>query len=95
MQRPLRLQRKHLCRNKEGAVVTCEDSERVKCLDDLLRACKVDLEVWEVDKYDIGTYEVTGFDKERNPITIPMFRTKAWLKKLNPLLNVKNKRGTG
>jgi len=75
--------------NKEGAVVTCEDSERVKSLDDLLKACKVDLEVWEVDKYDIGTYEVTGFDKERNPITIPMFRTKAWLKKLNPLLNVK------
>ena len=35
--------------NKEGAVVTCEDSERVKCLDDILRACKVDLEVWEVD----------------------------------------------
>ena len=75
--------------NKQGAIVTCEDSKRVKSLDDLLKACNVDLDVWEVDKYDIGTYEVTGFDKAKRPITIPMFRTKAWLKKINPLLNIK------
>ena len=74
--------------NKEGAVVTCEDSKRVKSLDDLIKACKVDLNQWEVEKYDIGTYEVTGFDKERNPITIPMFRTKAWLKRVNPNMNI-------
>ncbi len=74
--------------NKEGAVVTCEDSSRVKSLEDLLRACKVNTEEWEVDKYDIGTYEVTGFDKERNPITIPMFRTKAWLKKIDQSKNI-------
>lgn len=75
--------------NKQGAIVTCEDSKRVKSLDDLLKACNVDLDVWEVDKYDIGTYEVTGFDKAKRPITIPMFRTKAWLKKINPLQNIK------
>ena len=74
--------------NKEGAVVTCEDSKRVKSLDDLIKACKVDLNQWEVEKYDIGTYEETGFDKERNPITIPMFRTKAWLKRVNPNMNI-------
>ena len=75
--------------NKQGAIVTCEDSKRVKSLDDLLKACNVDLDVWEVDKYDIGTYEVTGFDKAKRPITVPMFRTKAWLKKINPLQNIK------
>tara|TARA_R100000951_G_scaffold50882_2_gene42950 strand:+ start:4449 stop:5738 length:1290 start_codon:yes stop_codon:yes gene_type:complete len=74
--------------NKEGAVVTCEDSKRVKSLDDLLKACNVDLNVWEVDKYDIGTYEVTGFDKAKRPITIPMFRTKAWLKRIDPTMNI-------
>mgnify|MGYP003127192992 CR=1 FL=1 len=34
---------------------------------------------WYVEKYDIGTYEVTGFDKERNPVTITMYRSKAFL----------------
>lgn len=75
---------------KEGAVVTVQDSYRVKTLDDLLSTCKVNLEKWEVSKYDIGTYEVTGFDNDRKPITIPMFRTKAFLSQRNPLLNVEN-----
>jgi len=74
--------------NKSGAIATCEDSNRVKSLDDLLKACKVDTEVWYVERYDIGTYEVTGFDKAKRPITVPMFRTKAWLKKIDPLLNI-------
>ncbi len=74
--------------NKLGAIATCEDSNRVKSLDDLLKACKVDTEVWYVERYDIGTYEVTGFDKAKRPITVPMFRTKAWLKKIDPLLNI-------
>ena len=74
--------------NKDGAVITCEDSKRVKSLEDLLKACHVDTNVWEVEKYDIGTYEVTGFDKAKRPITIPMYRTKAWLKKINPLQNI-------
>jgi hypothetical protein len=73
---------------KSGAIATCEDSKRVKSLDDLLKACNVDTNVWEVDKYDIGTYEVTGFDKNRKPMTVPMFRTKAWLSKKSPLLNI-------
>jgi len=74
--------------NKSGAIVTCEDSKRVKSLDDLLQACNVDLNIWEVDKYDIGTYEVTGFDANRKPITITMFRTKAWLKRIDPTMNI-------
>ena len=75
--------------NQNGAIATCEESCRVKSLEDLLKACKVDLDVWEVDKYDIGTYEVTGFDEKRKPVTVTMFRTKAWLKKINPMLNIK------
>ena len=55
----------------------------------MLASCEVNLYEWEVDKYDIGTYEVTGFNKEREPITITMFRTKAWLKKIKPELNLK------
>ena len=73
---------------KENAVLTAENCTRVKSLEDLLSACKVDLEDWEVEKYDIGTYEVTGFDNDRKPITITMFRTKAFLKRLKPEVNL-------
>ena len=70
------------------AIVTAENCTRVKSLDDLLKQCDVDLNKWFVDKYDIGTYEVTGFDKERNPVTITMYRTKAWLKPISQELNI-------
>ena len=78
----------HFEENKDGAIISGEDSKRVKSLDDLIKACNIDLNVWEVDKYDIGTYEVTGFDKAKRPITIPMFRTKAWLKRIDPTMNI-------
>lgn len=74
---------------KNKAIVTAENCTRVKSLDDLLAACEVDLNLWEVDKYDIGTYEVTGFDNDRKPITVTMFRTKAFLRKIKPELNLK------
>ena len=74
--------------DKNIATATCEDSKRVKSLKDLLKSCNVDLNIWEVDKYDIGTYEVTGFDKAKRPITIPMYRTKAWLKRVDPTMNI-------
>lgn len=70
------------------AIVTAENCTRVKSLDDLLKQCDVDLNKWFVEKYDIGTYEVTGFDKERNPITITMYRTKAWLKPIAQEFNI-------
>ena len=73
---------------KTNAVLTAENCTRVKSLDDLLAACQVDLDIWNVDKYDIGTYEVTGFDNDRNPITVTMFRTKAFLKRIKPEFNI-------
>ena len=74
---------------KNDAILTAENCTRVKSLDDLLESCSVDLNEWEVEKYDIGTYEVTGFDNDRKPITITMFRTKAFLKRIKPELNLK------
>mgnify|MGYP003143752766 CR=1 FL=1 len=74
---------------KTNAILTAENCTRVKSLEDLLSACQVDLNEWDVDKYDIGTYEVTGFDNDRNPVTVTMFRTKAWLKRIRPELDIK------
>ena len=68
---------------KDSLVISVEDSTRVKSLDDLIKNCKVDLDTWEVDWFDIGTYEVTGFDAKRKPITVTMYRTKAKFKKID------------
>ena len=46
---------------KDSLLVSVENSSRVKSLDDLINNCNVDLSTWEVDWFDIGTYEVTGF----------------------------------
>ena len=77
---------------KTDAVVSAENCTRVKSLEDLLSACNVNLDFWEVDKYDIGTYEVTGFDADRNPVTVTMFRTKAFLKPIKPEFNIQEVR---
>jgi len=68
---------------KDSLTISVEDSNRVKSLDDLINNCNVDLESWEVDWFDIGTYEVTGFDNDRKPVTVTMYRTKAKFKKIN------------
>ena len=73
---------------KDGRYLIAEDTTRIKSLDDLLKAFSVDDSEWEVDWYDIGTYEQTGFDKDRKPITTTMYRCKAKLKRANPFTNL-------
>ena len=73
---------------KDSLVVSVENSSRVKSLDDLINNCSVDLDTWEVDWFDIGTYEVTGFDNDRKPVTVTMYRTKAKFKKIDVWKNI-------
>jgi len=68
---------------KDSLLVSVENSSRVKSLDDLINNCNVDLSTWVVDWFDIGTYEVTGFDNDRKPVTVTMYRTKAKFKKID------------
>ena len=68
--------------------VYVENSSRVKSIDDLIKHCKIDLNEWEINKYDIGTYEVTGFNKDNYPTTVTMYRMKAWLTRIKPELNL-------
>jgi len=69
--------------------ISVEDSSRVKSLDDLITNCKVDLDTWAIDWFDIGTYEVTGFNEKKRPITVTMYRTKAKFKLKPFTLNAK------
>jgi hypothetical protein len=73
---------------KDNLTISVEDTTRVKSLEDLIKSCNVDLDTWEVDWFDIGTYEVTGFDKDRKPVTVTMYRTKAKFKKINIWENI-------
>lgn len=73
---------------KDSLVISVEDSKRVKSLEDLIKNCNVDLKTWEVDWFDIGTYEVTGFDNDRKPVTVTMYRTKAKFKKIDVWKNL-------
>tara|TARA_R100001594_G_scaffold45372_1_gene78164 strand:+ start:3542 stop:4828 length:1287 start_codon:yes stop_codon:yes gene_type:complete len=68
--------------------VYVENSNRVKSIEDLIKHCKIDLNEWEINKYDIGTYEVTGFNKDNHPTTVTMYRMKAWLTRIKPELNL-------
>ena len=80
--------RLHMEEGPEGKFLVSEDSTRIQSLDDLLEAFSVDDSEWEVDWYDIGTYEQTGFDNDRKPVTTTMYRCKAKLKRLSPFKNL-------
>lgn len=81
-------ERLHMEEGKDGKFIVSEDSTRIQSLDDLLKAFSVDDSEWEVDWYDIGTYEQTGFDNDRKPVTTTMYRCKAKLKKVDPFKNL-------
>tara|TARA_B110000091_G_scaffold164440_1_gene175671 strand:+ start:50372 stop:51670 length:1299 start_codon:yes stop_codon:yes gene_type:complete len=68
-------------REKEDSLsINVIDSKRVKSLEDLIKACDVDLNKWTVSDWDLGTYEVTGFNAKKKPITVTMYRMKAKFK---------------
>ena len=82
----------HMEDGPNGKFISSEDSTRIQSLDDLLQAFSVDDSEWEVDWYDIGTYEQTGFDSNRQPVVTTMYRCKAKLKKVNPFKNLQSTR---
>tara|TARA_Y100000592_G_scaffold29763_1_gene47448 strand:- start:2017 stop:3300 length:1284 start_codon:yes stop_codon:yes gene_type:complete len=81
-------ERLHMEEGPDGKFIISEDSTRIRSLDDLLGAFSVDDSEWEVDWYDIGTYEQTGFDNNRKPVTTTMYRCKAKLKRVDPFKNL-------
>lgn len=63
----------------------------IKTLDDLLKACEVDLNTWKVKDYTVNKWDVTSWKKE-NPETIQNFQVKARLERL--LDNFRSKTAT-
>lgn len=55
-------------------------SNRIQTLDDLIKVCKIDTDVWEVERYIVNKWEV-GSTIDGQIIVEPLFQIKAWLKK--------------
>ena len=77
--------------NKKGATIETPRSSRIKSIDDLIKHCKIDLEIWEVDRYVVNKWEV-GSNVDGNIIVEPLFQIKAWLKKNSNIFHIKKLR---
>lgn len=77
--------------DENGATIETQRSSRIKTLDDLVRTCRIDLDVWEIDKYVVNKWEV-GSTVDGQIVVEPLFQIKAWLKSNSELFKIKTLR---
>lgn len=85
----------------DHAVLVLDTNERIKTLADLVRVCEIDTEEWEIERYLCNKWEVgmkepaTGGSnywrrESAEPIVVPLFQVKAWLKRRVTIIAAKN-----
>lgn len=58
---------------------------RIMTLEDLVRTCQIDLDVWVIEKHVINKWEVGAKNPETGEILVePLFQVKAWMAKRHP-----------
>lgn len=65
---------------------------RIATLEELIEYCKVDLSIWEVERFLINKWEMgytTGSADKKVAKEIPLFQVKATLKKRNELISIR------
>lgn len=73
----------------------------IHTLDELVEHCKIDLSVWEVEKFTCNKWEMAGFERATGksrewsrvngkPIITPLFAVKAWLRKKVDVVAARN-----
>lgn len=62
----------------------------IHTLDELLEFCKVDLEIWEVERFVCNKWEMGFKDKNDNASSQPLYQVKAFLKRKVNLVAAKN-----
>jgi len=71
-----------------ATAVASSCSPRITTLEQLLKATKVDLTVWEVERHVINKWEVAMKEKSKSgritPIVEPLWQIKIWLKRKAP-----------
>lgn len=56
----------------------------IRTLDQLLKECEVDLDIWKVDRHVVNKWDVTMKMPSGDVVTRENFQVKAWLTKLEP-----------
>jgi hypothetical protein len=57
------------------------EGKRVKSLADLLEACSIDTDVWEVERYVSNKWEVGAKNAQQQIAVTPLYQIKAWLRR--------------
>jgi hypothetical protein len=64
---------------RDGGAVAESTSPRITTLDQLLKACAVDLRIWQIDRHVINKWEVGVRADDGGVAVEPLFQVKAWL----------------
>lgn len=73
--------------DKKGTGVITTRSLNIKTVEEALKIAEVNLEIWEIDRHLINSWEVTVGSRGTNtgkPETYTNFQIKIWLKRRNP-----------
>jgi hypothetical protein len=62
-------------------IITSDITNRIITVDKLIQIYNIDLEIWEIEKQIVNTWEVGAKDPSGNIVTTPLFQVKLWLKK--------------
>lgn len=64
---------------------------RICTLEQLVEHCKVDLEIWEVERFVANKWEVGAKEKKSDSIKVePLFQVKAWFRRKVNIVQAKN-----
>jgi len=66
------------------AVLDYRGEKNPKTLDELLRSCDVDTDIWKVDRYVVNKWE-TAMKTSDAIVHRPLFQVKAWLVRIKPI----------
>jgi hypothetical protein len=69
-------------------VITSDITDRVVTVEKLLEIYNIDLEIWEIEKQIINTWEVGAKGPDSKITTTPLFQVKLWLKKKQVLFEL-------
>jgi predicted phosphodiesterase len=66
---------------KKDTATAESKSSNIRTLEDLIDVCKIDLNIWEIERYIVNKWEVAAKGSDGVMKHSPLYQVKAWLKK--------------
>jgi predicted phosphodiesterase len=66
---------------KKDTATAESKSSNIRTLEDLIDVCKIDLNIWEIERYIVNKWEVAAKGLDGVMKHSPLYQVKAWLKK--------------